>query len=67
MTAFGIVVVRDERNVDTDFAENVETIEPPRVFADFIDFINRQSESTKCQCGRRCKSHDAAVTKFFVE
>ena len=52
-TAFGVVVVRDDRDGEAEHAEQVEPGQPARGAARLVDLVNRQGEPARGGGGRR--------------
>ena len=51
--AFGVVVVRDERDGEAERAEQVEPVQPARRAARLVDLVDRQGEPSRGGGGRR--------------
>ena len=64
VAAFGIVVVRNDRSIDTDGTQDVETIQPAGRLTGLVDLIDRERATTQRERRCGCKRDDAAVTKF---
>ena len=47
MAALGIVIVGDDRNIESNFAEDIESFEPVRIIADFVNLVHRDRVTTK--------------------
>ena len=65
VAALGVVVMRDDRNVQADLRQHVEPVQPVRVESDLVDLVHGHGRPAERQC--RCRrEHDRAAGAQLV-